>query len=177
MWALSLPVLFHPQAPTKWWRGQDSNLRSPSERRFYRPFRLATPAPLPSRLHGPRMAGAREGIRTHQPTDYKSVALPLRHSGFSRAGRRDRHSIGGRCRTVNAHPEPTEPKNRGGVRWETALPPEAGACPMPLLQLKRLGPITTAPAPATTAAHPAQCGRPHRHCAGARRSADRTGRQ
>lgn len=26
---------------------------------------------------------AREGIRTHQPTDYKSVALPLRYSGDS----------------------------------------------------------------------------------------------
>lgn len=30
--------------------------------------------------------GAREGIRTHQPTDYKSVALPLRHSGLSPVG-------------------------------------------------------------------------------------------
>ena len=25
--------------------------------------------------------GAREGSRTHQPADYKSAALPLRHSG------------------------------------------------------------------------------------------------
>ena len=28
-----------------------------------------------------RIPEAREGIRTRQPTDYKSVALPLRHSG------------------------------------------------------------------------------------------------
>ena len=32
--------------PKWWWRGQDSNLRSPSGRQFYRLLRLTTPAPL-----------------------------------------------------------------------------------------------------------------------------------
>ena len=31
----------------RWWRGQDSNLRSPLGRQFYRLLRLTTPAPLP----------------------------------------------------------------------------------------------------------------------------------
>src|SRR3972149_6083550 len=35
---------------SRWWRGQDSNLRSPSGQRFYRPLVLATHAPL--RLSG-----------------------------------------------------------------------------------------------------------------------------
>src|SRR3990172_1712952 len=41
----------------------------------------STPSPWPpSHIHLPGST-AREGIRTHQPTDYKSVALPLRYSG------------------------------------------------------------------------------------------------
>src|SRR3989337_2734724 len=31
---------------SRWWRGQDSNLRSPSGQRFYRPLVLAAHAPL-----------------------------------------------------------------------------------------------------------------------------------
>src|SRR5271157_4813383 len=37
---------------TKWWRGQGSNLCSPSGRQFYRLFRLTTPAPLHESLSG-----------------------------------------------------------------------------------------------------------------------------
>lgn len=60
-------------------------------RRFYRPLELATLPPLraglvlrPRHRLGNGSDGAREGIRTRQPTDYKSVALPLRHSGTNR---------------------------------------------------------------------------------------------
>ena len=103
-----------------WCQGQDSNLRSPSGQRFYRPSVLAThppwrntrrthssPArmisrsesfPAPGRLqdteprHRPdtpyslfaflSCGWSPRGDSNPQPTDYKSVALPLRHSGW-----------------------------------------------------------------------------------------------
>ena len=50
---------------------------------------------------GPHIFGAPGGIRTHQPANYKSAALPLRHWGFGNRGRKrplifDVNSVG-RC--------------------------------------------------------------------------------
>src|SRR6266550_598309 len=66
---------YHDRAFFFWCQGQDSNLRSPSGQRFYRPSVLATHPPWRKDSWSPR------GDSNPQPTDYKSVALPLRHSG------------------------------------------------------------------------------------------------
>ncbi len=55
--------------PYKWWRGTDSNRRTLRER-IYSPPRLATSLPLQKR------ECRREDLNP-QPTDYKSVALPI----------------------------------------------------------------------------------------------------
>jgi hypothetical protein len=116
-WGLSQSPGVHIPIPNSylWCQGQDSNLRSPSGQRFYRPSVLAAhppwrgfwgsdsgisssgpdsrfqspvkaPAPIPLdpsfsvELWSPR------GDSNPQPTDYKSVALPLRHSGSDPCG-------------------------------------------------------------------------------------------
>ena len=79
-----------------WWREQDSNLRSPNGRQIYSLMDLTT---LPSLRKWPPASVAQTYVATHrecsgntlgwsprrasnpQPADYKSAALPLRHSG------------------------------------------------------------------------------------------------
>ena len=85
-----------------WCRGQDSNLRSREAAVLQTagfnhsptPARAASRRAPPDRRPDRRPAcGAREGIRTRQPSDYKSAALPLRHSGSTRPGFLARHRL------------------------------------------------------------------------------------
>ena len=67
--SVALPLGYIPTSIRKWWRGADSNCRTRRELIYSQP-RLATSLPL-------RKKWCRLEDLNPQPTDYKSVALPI----------------------------------------------------------------------------------------------------
>ncbi len=97
----------------KWWRGADSNCRTLRER-IYSPPRLATSLPLRIVnykliiIHKKKKWCRPEDLNP-QPTDYKSVALPVelgRHRNLSWfiSLNMPRHNNGGGCRARTCDP-------------------------------------------------------------------------
>src|SRR3954451_380364 len=103
MWA----VKPEPLTLARWWWEQDSNLRTPSGDRFYRP------APLTTRPSHPEYWSRRQESNP-QPAVYKTAALPLSYVGPNR-----RHS---RSEPVLGKVESTRIQRSGAPNHDTKRP-------------------------------------------------------